>query len=68
MLVARNQDKPGMIGQIGTLLGASKVNIATMQVSRNIKDGQRHDVYDRGQRSGQRNFETAAGPGRYPAS
>ena len=37
MLVARNQDKPGMIGQIGTLLGASKVNIATMQVSRNLK-------------------------------
>lgn len=38
MLVARNQDKPGMIGQIGTLLGASKVNIATMQVSRNVKE------------------------------
>ena len=38
MLVARNQDKPGMIGQIGTLLGASHVNIATMQVSRNKKD------------------------------
>jgi D-3-phosphoglycerate dehydrogenase len=39
MLVARNEDKPGMIGQIGTLLGASKVNIATMQVSRNKKEG-----------------------------
>ena len=39
MLVVRNQDKPGMIGQIGTLLGASRVNIATMQVSRNQKDG-----------------------------
>lgn len=39
MLVARNQDKPGMIGQIGTLLGAGHVNIATMQVSRNQKDG-----------------------------
>lgn len=39
MLVARNEDKPGMIGQIGTLLGASRVNIATMQVSRNKKDG-----------------------------
>ena len=34
MLVAQNEDKPGMIGQIGTILGASKVNIATMQVSR----------------------------------
>ncbi len=39
MLVAKNEDKPGMIGQIGTLLGASKVNIATMQVSRNQKNG-----------------------------
>ncbi|ATW24318.1 phosphoglycerate dehydrogenase [Candidatus Formimonas warabiya] len=34
MLVAMNLDKPGMIGQIGTLLGVSKINIATMQVSR----------------------------------
>ena len=34
MLVAMNEDKPGMIGQIGTILGVSKVNIATMQVSR----------------------------------
>ncbi len=39
MLAANNQDKPGMVGQIGTLLGASKVNIATMQVSRNKQDG-----------------------------
>ena len=39
MLVARNQDKPGMIGQIGTLLGASHVNIANMQVSRNNQAG-----------------------------
>lgn len=39
MLVARNQDKPGMIGQIGTLLGAGHVNIANMQVSRNNKAG-----------------------------
>ncbi len=38
MLVAENMDKPGMIGQIGTLLGASKINIATMQVSRNYKE------------------------------
>ena len=34
MLVAQNEDKPGMIGQIGTLLGVANVNIATMQVSR----------------------------------
>ena len=38
MIVAKNQDKPGMIGQIGTLLGAAHVNIATMQVSRVTKD------------------------------
>ena len=38
MLVAQNSDMPGMIGQIGTLLGVSKVNIATMQVSRNHKE------------------------------
>ena len=37
MLVANNLDKPGMIGKMGTLMGASKVNIATMQVSRNVK-------------------------------
>jgi D-3-phosphoglycerate dehydrogenase len=39
MLAVNNEDKPGMIGQIGTLLGASKVNIATMQVSRNQQNG-----------------------------
>ncbi|MCQ2362433.1 MAG: ACT domain-containing protein [Acidaminococcaceae bacterium] len=35
MLVVRNQDKPGVIGRIGTFLGDAKVNIANMQVSRN---------------------------------
>ncbi|WP_418377984.1 phosphoglycerate dehydrogenase [Acidaminococcus sp.] len=39
MIFARNDDKPGMIGQIGTLLGAGHVNIATMQVSRKKKEG-----------------------------
>ena len=34
MVVVRNQDKPGMIGRIGTKLGDAKVNIANMQVSR----------------------------------
>jgi D-3-phosphoglycerate dehydrogenase len=33
MLIVKNEDKPGVIGQIGTILGASHVNIATMQVS-----------------------------------
>lgn len=40
MLVVENIDRPGMIGQIGTLLGASNVNIATMQVSRNVREQQ----------------------------
>lgn len=39
MLLAKNEDKPGMIGQLGTLLGAAHVNIATMQVSRKEKTG-----------------------------
>jgi D-3-phosphoglycerate dehydrogenase len=39
MIVARNDDKPGMIGQIGTLFGAGHVNIATMQVSRKKEEG-----------------------------
>jgi len=39
MIVIRNQDKPGVIGKIGTFLGDAKVNIANMQVSRN-KDGE----------------------------
>lgn len=38
MLVAENIDKPGIVGQIGTLLGVSKVNIATMQLGRNFAD------------------------------
>jgi D-3-phosphoglycerate dehydrogenase len=38
MLFALNDDRPGMIGVIGTLLGESGVNIANMNVSRN-RDG-----------------------------
>jgi D-3-phosphoglycerate dehydrogenase / 2-oxoglutarate reductase len=34
MLVLRNADRPGMIGAVGTLLGAEGVNIANMNVSR----------------------------------
>lgn len=37
MIVAKNIDRPGMIGQVGTLLGENKINIATMQLSRNSK-------------------------------
>lgn len=38
MLVAENIDKPGIVGQIGTILGVSKVNIATMQLGINDQE------------------------------
>lgn len=38
MLIAENIDKPGVVGQMGTLLGVGKVNIATMQLGRKITD------------------------------
>lgn len=34
LLIARNVDRPGMIGRVGTLLGESGINIAFMQVGR----------------------------------
>jgi D-3-phosphoglycerate dehydrogenase len=37
MLVMINDDRPGMIGSVGTLLGAEGVNIANMNVSRNTR-------------------------------
>ncbi len=39
MLVTQHHDVPGMIGRVGTLLGDAKVNISTMQVSRNAIGG-----------------------------
>jgi D-3-phosphoglycerate dehydrogenase len=33
MLLTRHRDVPGMVGKIGTILGAANVNISTMQVS-----------------------------------
>ena len=39
ILVLENTDRPGMIGRIGTLLGAHGVNIATMSLSRNQAGG-----------------------------
>jgi D-3-phosphoglycerate dehydrogenase / 2-oxoglutarate reductase len=35
MLFVVNDDRPGMIGRLGTLLGEEDVNIAHMAVSRN---------------------------------
>lgn len=39
MLVARNEDKPGMIGLVGTTLGRADINIAFMQVGRKVTGG-----------------------------
>ena len=39
MLIVRNQDKPGMVGRIGTILGSHKVNIGWMTLGRNNQGG-----------------------------
>jgi D-3-phosphoglycerate dehydrogenase len=39
MLVLMNNDKPGVIGGIGTLLGQNKINIARMQFGREKQGG-----------------------------
>ncbi|HEY2799126.1 MAG TPA: phosphoglycerate dehydrogenase [Chthoniobacterales bacterium] len=39
ILVLENTDRPGIVGRLGTLLGAHGVNIATMSLSRNQAGG-----------------------------
>jgi D-3-phosphoglycerate dehydrogenase len=39
MLVTQHHDVPGTIGRVGTILGDAKINISTMQVSRNAIGG-----------------------------
>jgi D-3-phosphoglycerate dehydrogenase len=39
MLFTRHRDMPGIIGQLGSLLGEHNVNIASMQVGRQIVRG-----------------------------
>ncbi|MBL4854749.1 MAG: phosphoglycerate dehydrogenase [Robiginitomaculum sp.] len=39
MLYVRNEDKPGFIGALGTLLGDNKVNIATFFLGRDAQGG-----------------------------
>jgi D-3-phosphoglycerate dehydrogenase len=41
MLFVVNEDQPGMIGHVGTILGEAGVNIASMAVSRNLRRGAR---------------------------
>jgi D-3-phosphoglycerate dehydrogenase len=36
MLVMQNDDLPGVIGRVGTMLGEEQVNIANMNVSRGV--------------------------------
>jgi D-3-phosphoglycerate dehydrogenase len=40
MLLISHTDKPGIIGRLGTLLGSNDVNIASMQVGRQVVGGQ----------------------------
>jgi len=37
MLICTHEDKPGMVGKIGTILGKEKINIAGLQLSRRKK-------------------------------
>lgn len=39
LLLLENDDRPGMIGAYGTLLGKHQVNIANMSLSRNVEGG-----------------------------
>lgn len=39
LLVCENDDRPGMIGTIGTILGANDINISSMQVGRQERRG-----------------------------
>ncbi|MDX9746072.1 MAG: ACT domain-containing protein [Syntrophales bacterium] len=40
MLVLSNQDKPGVVGNIGTILGQNNINIARLHLSRELVDQQ----------------------------
>ena len=40
MLFILNYDRPGVIGEVGQVLGAHQINIARMQCSREEKGGQ----------------------------
>jgi D-3-phosphoglycerate dehydrogenase len=37
MLFIKNKDVPGVIGQVGTLVGEEEINVATMHVGRKVK-------------------------------
>ncbi|MCA9826483.1 MAG: ACT domain-containing protein, partial [Dehalococcoidia bacterium] len=39
LLICDNDDRPGMIGRLGTVLGSFDINISSMQVGRTEKRG-----------------------------
>jgi D-3-phosphoglycerate dehydrogenase len=39
VLITRHLDRPGMIGQVGSLLGEGDVNISSMQFGRRVRRG-----------------------------
>jgi len=39
LLLVENDDRPGMIGAYGTILGKNQINIANMSLSRNVEGG-----------------------------
>ena len=39
MLFITNEDKPGLIGSLGTLMGENNINIATFNLGRNEEGG-----------------------------
>lgn len=39
MLIVRNQDKPGMVGRVGTILGSRGINIGWMTLGRRTQGG-----------------------------
>ncbi len=39
MLIVRNQDKPGMVGRVGTILGSHNINIGWMSLGRRTQGG-----------------------------
>ena len=40
MLMTTHHDRPGVIGELGTLLGEEQINIASMQLGRSSIGGQ----------------------------
>jgi D-3-phosphoglycerate dehydrogenase / 2-oxoglutarate reductase len=45
ILVIRNEDRPGVIGRIGTILGEANINISRMQVGLDTKTGQAASLF-----------------------